>query len=89
MSQGIKDAGALRPARAVGLLGIAGNRWPSRREVSLFSREAVDEGTSVEEGEVSGLRQVFQLLVENSMKEVEVVAEEEQEQMSSQEWEGK
>lgn len=54
-------------------------------EAALFWVEAVEEGAAVEEGEVAGLGQEFQLLVLDVMEEVEVVAYEEQEQVSSEE----
>ena len=49
----------------------------------------VEEGEALEEGEVSGTGQEFQLLVEDIIEKVEVVVEEEQEKVFSQEWEEK
>ncbi|OWJ99035.1 hypothetical protein Celaphus_00019617 [Cervus elaphus hippelaphus] len=59
-------------------------------EVALFRVEAVEKGAALEEGEVAGIGQEFQLLVEDIMEEVEVVAaNEEPEQVSSEERERK
>ncbi|KAB0372137.1 hypothetical protein FD755_015929, partial [Muntiacus reevesi] len=51
--------------------------------------EVVEEGEALEEGEVSGIGQEFQLLVEDIIEEVELVVEEKQEKVSSQELEEK
>ncbi|XP_065772152.1 testis-specific Y-encoded protein 1-like [Muntiacus reevesi] len=59
------------------------------RPPSSGGREVVEEGEALEEGEVSGIGQEFQLLVEDIIEEVELVVEEKQEKVSSQELEEK
>ena len=61
----------------------------ARRLPLSGDREVVEEGEALEEGEVSGTGQEFQLLVEDIIEKVEVVVEEEQEKVFSQEWEEK
>uniref|UniRef100_A0A8B9WYY8 Testis-specific Y-encoded protein 1-like n=1 Tax=Bos mutus grunniens TaxID=30521 RepID=A0A8B9WYY8_BOSMU len=51
--------------------------------------EAVEEGEALVDGDVAGIGREFQLLAEDIMEEVEVVADEEQEQRPSQELEEK
>ena len=75
--QGMQGVGTLRHACAVGpsrTLQTASD--PAGEESALFSRDAVEEGMALEEAEVSGIRQVFQLLVEDIIEEVDVVVEE-------------
>ena len=48
-----------------------------------------EDGRALVDGDVVGIRQVFQLPVEDIMEEVEVSADEEQQQGSSQELEEK
>ncbi|XP_065772074.1 testis-specific Y-encoded protein 1-like [Muntiacus reevesi] len=87
MSPSIQGAGVLRRAGAVGPSGMlqAAGGLPGE-EAALFSGEAVEAGASLEERGVGDL-QVFQLLVEAIIEEVEGVAEEEQEKASLQEQE--
>ncbi|XP_043753423.1 LOW QUALITY PROTEIN: testis-specific Y-encoded protein 1-like [Cervus elaphus] len=59
------------------------------RPPSSGGREMVEEGEALEEGEVSGIGQEFQLLVEDIIEEVELVVEEKQGKVSSQELEEK
>ncbi|XP_060994236.1 testis-specific Y-encoded protein 3-like [Dama dama] len=54
-------------------------------EATLYWVEAVEEGATLEEGEISGIGQEVQLLVLDVMEEVELVVYEEQEQVSSEE----
>ncbi|XP_061266562.1 testis-specific Y-encoded protein 3-like isoform X2 [Bos javanicus] len=86
VSPGLHEGGALGPSSPVGAAEAmqAAGGAPGE-EAALFWVEAVEEGAAVEEGEVAGLGQEFQLLVLDVMEEVEVVAYEEQEQVSSEE----
>lgn len=86
VSPGLHEGGALGPTSSVGAAEAmqAAGGAPGE-EAALFWVEAVEEGAAVEEGEVAGLGQEFQLLVLDVMEEVEVVAYEEQEQVSSEE----
>ncbi|XP_059740252.1 testis-specific Y-encoded protein 1-like [Bos taurus] len=59
------------------------------QEATLFRVEAVEEGEALVDGDVAGIGREFQLLAEDIMEEVEVVADEEQEQRPSQELEEK
>ncbi|XP_059740114.1 testis-specific Y-encoded protein 3-like isoform X2 [Bos taurus] len=86
VSPGLHEGGALGPSSpvwAAEAMQAAGGA--PGEEAALFWVEAVEEGAAVEEGEVAGLGQEFQLLVLDVMEEVEVVAYEEQEQVSSEE----
>ena len=58
-------------------------------EATLFRVEAVQESETLVDGDVAGIGGEFQLLAEDIMQEVEVVADEEQDQWSSQELEEK
>ena len=58
-------------------------------EATLFRVEAVQESETLVDGDVAGIGGEFQLLAEDIMQEVEVVADEEQEQWSIQELEEK
>ncbi|XFF93421.1 hypothetical protein AB1E18_019640 [Capra hircus] len=84
VSPGPHEGGALGPT---GLVGAAeAMQAPSGapgEEAALFWVEEVEEGAALEEGEVAGIGQEFQLLVLDVMEEVEVVVYEEQEQVSS------
>lgn len=86
VSPGLHEGGALGPTSSVWAAEAmqAAGGAPGE-EAALFWVEAVEEGAAVEEGEVAGLGQEFQLLVLDVMEEVEVVAYEEQEQVSSEE----
>lgn len=86
VSPGLHEGGALGPSSPVGAAEAmqAAGGAPGE-EAALFWVEAVEEGAAVEEGEVAGPGQEFQLLVLDVMEEVEVVAYEEQEQVSSEE----
>lgn len=86
VSPGLHEGGALGPTSSVWAAEAmqAAGGAPGE-EAALFWVEAVEEGAAVEEGEVAGPGQEFQLLVLDVMEEVEVVAYEEQEQVSSEE----
>jgi hypothetical protein len=58
-------------------------------EAILFRVEAVQDSQTLVDGDVAGIRREFRLLAEDIMEEVEVVADEEQKQWSSQELEEK
>ena len=58
-------------------------------EAILFRVEAVQDSQTLVDGDVAGIRWEFWLLAEDIMEEVEVVADEEQKQWSSQELEEK
>ena len=53
--------------------------------VTLCRVEAVDDGEPLVDGDLVGIRWLFQLLAEDVMEEVQVVADEEQQQGFSQE----
>ena len=59
------------------------------QEDTLFRVEVVQDSETVVDGDVAGIGREFQLLAEGIMEEVEVVADEEQEQWSSKELEEK
>ena len=59
------------------------------QEATLFRVEVVQDSETVVDGDVAGIGREFQLLAEGIMEEVEVVADEEQEQWSSKELEEK
>nr|ADP05360.1 Y-linked testis specific 1-like protein [Bubalus bubalis] len=86
VSPGLHEGGALGPSSPVGAAEAmqAAGGAPGE-EAALFWVEAVEESAALEEGEVAGIGQEFQLLVLDVMEEVEVVAYEEQEQVSSEE----
>uniref|UniRef100_A0A8B9WSG7 Testis-specific Y-encoded protein 1-like n=1 Tax=Bos mutus grunniens TaxID=30521 RepID=A0A8B9WSG7_BOSMU len=58
-------------------------------EAILFRVEAVQDSQTLVDGDVAGIGREFRLLAEDIMEEVEVVADEEQKQWSSQELEEK
>ena len=89
VSPGLYGAGSLGPAFRVGeaeQMPVPGGT--PGKEAALFRVEAVEKGAALEEGEVAGIGQQFQQLVED-MEDVEVVVKEEPEPVSSEEQEGK
>ena len=89
VSLGLYGAGSLGPAFRVGeaeQMPVPGGT--PGKEAALFRVEAVEKGAALEEGEVAGIGQQFQQLVED-MEDVEVVVKEEPEPVSSEEQEGK
>ena len=58
-------------------------------DATLFRVEAAGDGGALLDRDMAGIRRVFQLLVEDIMEEVEVLADEEQQQGSSQDLEEK
>lgn len=89
VSPGLHEGGALGPSSPVGAAEAmqAAGGAPGE-EAALFWVEAVEESAALEEGEVAGIGQQFQQLVED-MEDVEVVVKEEPEPVSSEEQEGK
>ena len=86
VSLGLHEGGALGPTSLEGVAEeMEAPGGAPEEESTLFWVEAVEEGVALEEGEVAGIRQEFQLLVLDIMEEVEVVVCEEQEQVSSEE----
>ncbi|KAI4529140.1 hypothetical protein MG293_020814 [Ovis ammon polii] len=84
VSPGLHEGGALGPTSLVGAAeAMQAPGGESGEEAALFWVEAVEEGAALEEGEVAGIGQEFQLLVLDVMEEVEVVVYEEQEQVFS------
>ena len=83
VSPGPHEGGALGPTGLVGAAEAmqAPGGVPGEEAVLFW----VEEGAALEEGEVAGIGQEFQLLVLDVMEEVEVVVYEEQEQVSSEE----
>lgn len=81
------------PQPAVVMQCAAGTLSPAvvtpGQEATLFRVEAVEEGEALVDGDVAGIGREFQLLAEDIVEEVEVVADEEQEQRPSQELEEK
>ena len=86
-------SGSRAPQLAVLMLCAAGTLQPlvvmPGIEATLFRMEAVEDGEALVDGDVAGIRQEFQLLAEDIMKEMEVVVDEEQKQWPSQEPEEK
>ncbi|XP_069429694.1 testis-specific Y-encoded protein 3-like [Ovis canadensis] len=84
VSPGLHEGGALGPTSLMGEAeAMQAPGGESGEEAALFWVEAVEEGAALEEGEVAGIGQEFQLLVLDVMEEVEVVVYEEQEQVFS------
>ncbi|XP_070223107.1 testis-specific Y-encoded protein 1-like [Bos mutus] len=72
----------------LGPLAVSPIVTPSE-EAILFRVEAVQDSQTLVDGDVAGIGREFRLLAEDIMEEVEVVADEEQKQWSSQELEEK
>lgn len=87
------EAPTLIPRPAILMLCAAGTLQPPvvtpSEEAILFRVEAVQDSQTLVDGDVAGIRREFRLLAEDIMEEVEVVADEEQKQWSSQELEEK
>ncbi|OWK14940.1 hypothetical protein Celaphus_00000474 [Cervus elaphus hippelaphus] len=90
-SPGAQVAVATRPD--IQILCVARNLQPPGgipgEEVTLYTVEAVEDSGALVNGEEAEIRWECQLLAEDIMEEVEVVADKEQEQQSSQELEEK
>ena len=91
VSPGAQGDGAPQPALV--MLCTAATLQPPvvtpGEDATLFKVEAAGDGGALVDRDMAGIRRVFQLLMENIMEELEVLADEEQQQGSSQDLEEK